>query len=358
MKKSFVRVVFTTFICGIVFIGCKDDINEMNPKSETQFIEVNGLKAILPNGYKPNDFKELSFDDLFKNVSFSEKLKNIKSLREKDEKVSQLYDFISKEKKKYPDLSKEPLDKNDVKRISKDFPSLKSEMEIMDNSNEVFLYYNSMVRKSIADKYNVKNLRPSGIVDDYFQYQLYIGILAGVNLIDIYSASNAAGSETLARYGTNRDLTNNNNANAFEHCLWNSFSVINLLTTGRSKSGAIGLMADFGVKWELKNHPSESVMFNDNAAVMDLKNNLAARTYMDDKVSWGVFFLRKKPSKTDILTYFGNQTDFTSGYLANQSATSIKTLLGTNATTLLKSSYNYTDRSLVVLPSPHYNKIN
>jgi hypothetical protein len=349
---------FLLITIGFLVYGCKPTIESDRIEQVQNFVEINGIKAILPKGYIKNDFIEPKIDDIFGNLTFSENSKNFR-MTAKDERIEKLYAYIEKEKAKYPNLSIQPLRNNDIVRIKKDFPSLKNEIDILNASNEVFTYYNSFVRKAIKEAYKIDSARPSGIIDDFFQYQVYFGVLAGVNLLDIYLAAEEAGADTYSRYGTNRDYSNDDNANIYEHCLWNAYGVRYMIQTGRSKDGAIRLMCDVAVKWEAKNHASEDIMFSKLPAVMDLKNNLASRTYMDENVKWGIWILRKWPNQADIRNYFGPKCDVTNGYSTYSSAEGIiNSLNSSNARSILKSAQYYANRTLVASAGvKHYPKL-
>jgi hypothetical protein len=74
MKKSFVRMVFAAFICGIGFIGCKDENEHLYPVQNAEITYSKNPEA----GKKIGKITDLNLTNLHMNVSaFSEILKGI-----------------------------------------------------------------------------------------------------------------------------------------------------------------------------------------------------------------------------------------------------------------------------------------
>jgi hypothetical protein len=87
MKKSNFLSLLTV---GLLIIGCKTSIEPTGIDQIQNFVEINGIKATLPNGFSKSDFVEPKIDEIFGNLEFSENLKSFR-LTSKDERIEKLY---------------------------------------------------------------------------------------------------------------------------------------------------------------------------------------------------------------------------------------------------------------------------
>lgn len=221
--------------------------------------------------------------------------------------LQETVEIINKYRSKYPDLSWEKeLSKQDIKRIFKDFQSITSEDEIREKSDLILSFYNGLLKIEVLPELinaakNKKKARGINVsISDMNPYESGI-----VWNHPIWAASYfAAGQQALIAAGYATDGTK---MNAVQHSTWNCFIIKKVILSGGSKSSAItyARATTSAHEW---NTEGTSKLYSNHTA-MDLHNNMAGRTWMDENTSWGVLFLRKMPSDNTIISWMTDRAN-------------------------------------------------
>lgn len=256
-----------------------------------------------------------------------------------------ILELLQEAKKQYPDLSNSPIDSKDLKMISKNFPSVKTEEDVWKNHDVIFDFYNDLIRedalrkalkgdKPKANGGRLANFEPMDLLAASPIYALWVGwpfiwmqvarsdadhrVVTDVNNFMIPT------NESLPI--DNASKVDNERGNAFRHSVWNALGVKYMIDAGVSKTRALEKMRDVATTYEamtgqwgilvatndaLWNNPQQAFdnvpQGNNNA--MDLHNNMVGRTYMEKNTSWGIFGLRRMPSYSEICDELRNRSN-------------------------------------------------
>lgn len=144
---------------SILVSSCHPDVEETpSPVEGSQTMMYRGVEVVIPANF-PKEALNPSFSNFASRVQnvFGVNFSNARASGEETEKqqkqdISELLRMLAEEKAKTPDLSKYPLEEVALKRISRDFPSLKIEQDVRKYQDAVFNFYNDLVREAVLQK--------------------------------------------------------------------------------------------------------------------------------------------------------------------------------------------------------------
>ena len=128
--------------------SCHPDVTDSPvPVESTQTMMYRGVEVVIPANF-PKEALNPSFSGFatrvqtVMGVNFSKaRVSGEENEKEQKQDISELLRMLADEKVKTPDLSKYPLEEADLKRISRDFPSLKTEQDVRKYQDAVFNFY-------------------------------------------------------------------------------------------------------------------------------------------------------------------------------------------------------------------------
>lgn len=338
MKKfRFNHLWYGLLSLSILVSSCHPDVKDSPlPVENTQTMKYRGVEVVIPANF-PKEALNPSFS------SFTTRAQNVFGVtfsnarvsgEEKEQKqdISELLKMLAEEKVKTPDLSKYPLQEADLKRISRDFPSLKTEQDVRNYQEAVFNFYNDLVREAVLQKLAKKNKGARGELALFLTGgPLLLALWVGWPYVWINRAREDADHRVLndmvgGRYGgtpgIDWDIRNMNDYknNAYRHSLWNALGVKYMIDAGVSRNSSVNIMRDVATSYEAAqsqwnlfwntasfpgNNPQQLFPWiNTNTIIpsgaMDLNNNLVGRTYVYKNIGWGVFGLFRNLSYTEI----------------------------------------------------------
>lgn len=324
--------------------SCHPDVTDSPvPVESTQTMMYRGVEVVIPANF-PKEALNPSFSGFATRVQnvFGVTFSNARvSGEEKQQKqdISELLRMLADEKVKTPDLSKYPLEEADLKRISRDFPSLKTEQDVRKYQDAVFNFYNDLVREAVLQKMVKKNKGARGELALFLTGSpLLLALWVGWPYVWINQARQDADHRVLndvvgGRFGGTSgidwDVINMNDYknNAYRHSLWNALGMKYMIDAGVSKNSSADIMRDVATgyeaaqsEWQLfwntasfpGNNPQQIfhwVSANSTSGAMDLNNNLVGRTYVYKNIGWGIFGLFRNLSYTEICDHLRNMAE-------------------------------------------------
>jgi hypothetical protein len=171
---------------------------------------------------------------------------------------------------KYPKITlDDTISGNDLKRIFRDFPRLKTVEDVNSKRSVIFDYYQDLCKRDVTlevvnygnDGKTLRTLSPGTLSD---QEQLHLLSVPAYGLAYV----------------------------------WNAFAIRQILKSApASETQAIDFVQDGTSKHEMDNNGQ----IHSTQAAMDLHNNMSARVWMEKKTSWGIGPFRKIPDYGEII---------------------------------------------------------
>lgn len=285
--------------------------HEIDHYSNLEMVDYLGIKIILQNGltevdvnnYILNQNSEIEFDAKNLRTNLKEEIDwSVVSMED-------LLKMISENFNKYPDLSKENFSDEDMVKISKDIPSIKTKNDAKMKKSVVSDYYNMLVikdldkllpKKSKNGKTNGARIRVDyGTATEFEKQKAKDDPLAGMCFGSIAKGE----AETITNDVFNEYLDDGEKNNAFKHAAWNAIGIQELAQRTLNKWTSLNRIKKLACAHEyvLPTGSTTWELGNDISHAMDLHNNLVGRTYMYRTVTTGFLGIAGNiPSDTKI----------------------------------------------------------
>jgi hypothetical protein len=256
--------------------------------------------VIVPVGFPKSLFDQSPEE--FENYYHSLSVNNKSNASEEISILSyeELQQILQKCINRYPKITlDDTISGNDLKRIFRDFPKLKTVEDVNSKRSVIFDYYQDLCKRDVTlevvnygnDGKTLRTLSPGTLSD---QEQLHLLSVPAYGLAYV-NAGLDANFYTQSIYG---NLADNNIGNAFRHSVWNAFAIRQILKSApASETQAIDFVQDGTSKHEMDNNGQ----IHSTQAAMDLHNNMSARVWMEKKTSWGIGPFRKIPDYGEII---------------------------------------------------------
>jgi hypothetical protein len=289
MKKNILSISFL----GIVLLNScqKNDITfPLAISSPQKTIKFQGETIVLQNELTTKDVENYLINQTTDIATDAKNFRVDAEVKIDWSKISmeQLLGFIAESFKKYPDLKKDNFDDEDMKKISKDIPSIQKKEDAKLKKSVVADYYNLLVIKDV-EKLIEKALKNAKVLIDYgtsseFEKQkAKDDPLAGMCFGQIAKPQ----AEVITNDVFNEYLDDGEKNNAFKHTAWNAIGIQELTQRTLAKWSSLNRIKKLASAHEYILPPNTTtwVLGNDISNAMDLHNNMVGRTYMYRTVS-------------------------------------------------------------------------
>lgn len=296
---------------GLTLLGCNDpgvkDTTNQTEIIKTEFIDFMGEQVAISGSFPKHLLNQT--DEEFRTYFLS--LHGGANLRTTAEESAisseELMTIVTPVVNKYPDVSweKEISDK-DLKRIYKDFKSIKTLDEIREKSEVIVNYYDALIKEEVIPQIieykKVKKNKGARVtwdpLDPFDRMNIYEQSVAlnhpRYSTGYVTAGGQATAASSLAGLGNNDIPTK---ANAMRHAAWNCFGIRNVILLGSSEGTAVNYLRECTSAHEMDD-AGNRILTSD--AAMDLHNNMVGRTWMADETGWGFAWARKMPSEPRI----------------------------------------------------------
>jgi hypothetical protein len=338
----------TAIIAGLSLTSCQKEPS-VTPSSEglpsTQqesIISFKGLRVRKPTGV-PSELFALSNGEAVREY-FDKKFHSNSNARlgtavgKFDDGF--FYGTLEEIAKKYPsELGITPYSEKTMKQVRKDFPDLLTEEDVLKNAPTIVSYYNRLISNEFEPELaKSKNANKGGrLLIDYGTANQWEQELARGDPqagIIMFNAKLDSEHWTQADYGSQED---NWRGNAYKHAVLNCQGVRKFINSGRNQWEAYDKVKQFATAHE--RHPDTGDLMIDERAVMDLHNNAIGRTYMKNRVSWGIFGIRSMPDEGQIRSEFRAHCDDQTNKIRIGNRDYILSLIYNNPYTLADVNY-------------------
>jgi hypothetical protein len=294
MKKN---LLSSLLLFCTLFYSCKNEDLQLSPVEVSEkTIEFKGETVVWPEKV-PIEFLDQTAEDFIAYLQ-SYTSKKARANQKLSLSLKETVDIIAPFRSKYPDLSiDKDLDNKDVKRILKDFPSIKTVHDIREKSDIVLTYYNALLKAEtlpllIEAATKKKKLRSTSSMSDMNPYESSIVWNHPLWALQYFQASQAALS--LFSY-----FTDGTSGNATQHSTWNCFIIKGVINVGGSKNNAINYARETTSAHEWNSEGTDKLYSSHTA--MDLHNNRAGRTWMEKNTGWVFWGFRRIPTEGEII---------------------------------------------------------
>jgi hypothetical protein len=272
--------------------------------SRTEIVEFRGEKVAIEADFPKQllDQTQESFDRYYSSLKGESHAR--KNAGESMLTYNELSSILAPLIKKYPDLSWErEISKKDLTQIYKDFLTITTPEEAREKLETVHAYYEVLLKREVVpavisyEKEKRSNGRTSNLPSTLTEPEKNHLLNHPLKAQHYVFASNDATQFTLSFIDPAND--DGNKGNAFRHSAWNALAIrYVLLGAPCSKNEAIEFVRKgTSAHEEFLNGGQQTT---DNTA-MDLHNNMSARRWMEQEVTWGIGPFRKVPNVTDII---------------------------------------------------------
>jgi hypothetical protein len=303
MAKLQKLALYVTFflVTSLMVSSCSKDPSqgEVTPSSDLNPISyregiLQGERVLIPSNVPMSAF---DYTTVYGSNS------NARVATPKKISLEELANIVKPYVDKHPDLSYNPIRKNDLEKIFHDFPDIKSEQEVREKSDIVILYYNGLMKVEIKPAVEKAEKAKSGgrvgassfgSINSFEWNHLY----NNASMISrYYYASTRAQEETVYRF-PNPDRLDGFIGNSFQHAIWNCLIIREAMLVGYTKNNAILFTRNITSDHEYGD-TGQRVL--EELEAMDLHNNLSARSWFNNNSSGSVWpFVMNVPSESNI----------------------------------------------------------
>jgi hypothetical protein len=286
MKQFSFGVLYlgVALICSAALYSCQQDqINKnesaISAKSDPEaIVEFMGLKVRKPAGVAIDVLQLKTGEDVLKFLTNGSDAQARQGSEGTNIDKETFYKILGEVIAKYPKLNIEGYEKSALDRIYKDFPTLATEQDVLNNANAVATYYERLVTNDFQVELAKERSKSAGARRGDYTNNPYVNSLTSsypVYGYQIEQASNEALAWTGEYFGN--PSIQDNRGDCFRHCVWNVQSCCKMFRAGYNKWAVLGRVREFMTAFE-QVAPSGTIP-QTPSTTMDLHNNAFGRTY-------------------------------------------------------------------------------
>ncbi|KAB7731476.1 hypothetical protein F5984_11855 [Rudanella paleaurantiibacter] len=337
-----VKLFFQFILLSVTLISCKPELETADllatTTSDDRYISMKEVHMRVPAGV-PTEIFGQTFDQYMAwfDQNMMGQSKATARIAGQDRSgwelltQEEIMQLIINASSKYPDLSRHPLRANDLARIRKDFPDIKTEQDVDKNGQFIFDYYSDLIKLDIAPELAKRmKAKKGGKMASSLSSNPLENALIAWNPTSAQAVDNARTMiesiiESPSFFGGSGN-NDNHNANAFKHAAWNALGVWWIIEFRGNKWVALDKMKMFATAHETVSvcdgcpRYALGYLFDDGYTItgtiptsddiagdrtaMDLHNNMVGRTFMYNEVRTGWFgIVTYRPGFDRILNY-------------------------------------------------------